>query len=87
MMEDAEICVAAFGIAARVSKNAIMAARAEGIKVGLIRAILNGVVQECRTNRVSVKAELSNYFSNCYRMAYVGLSTESVLTRVELLSV
>ena len=37
MMEDAEICVAAFGIAARVSKNAIMAARAEGIKVGLIR--------------------------------------------------
>ena len=37
MMEDAEICVAAFGIASRVSKNAIMAARAEGIKVGLIR--------------------------------------------------
>ncbi len=37
MMEDAEICIAAFGIAARVSKNAIMAARAEGIKVGLIR--------------------------------------------------
>ena len=39
MMEDAEICVAAFGIAARVSKNAIMAARAEGIKVGMIRPI------------------------------------------------
>ena len=39
MMDDAEICVAAFGIAARVSKNAIMAARAEGIKVGMIRPI------------------------------------------------
>ena len=39
MMDDAEVCVAAFGIAARVSKNAIMAARAEGIKVGMIRPI------------------------------------------------
>ncbi len=39
MMEDAEICVAAFGIAARVSKNAINEARAKGIKVGMIRPI------------------------------------------------
>ena len=39
MMEDAEICIVAFGIAARVSKNAIMMARAEGIKVGMIRPI------------------------------------------------
>ena len=39
MMDDAEICVVAFGIASRVSKNAIMAARAEGIKVGMIRPI------------------------------------------------
>ena len=38
-MEDAEICVVAFGIASRVAKNAIAAARAEGIKVGLIRPI------------------------------------------------
>ena len=38
-MEDAEICVAAFGIAARVSKNAIDEARKEGIRVGLIRPI------------------------------------------------
>ncbi len=37
LMEDAEICIAAFGIAARVSKNAINEARAEGIKVGMIR--------------------------------------------------
>ena len=39
MMEDAEYCIVAFGIAARVSKNAIVAARAKGIKVGLIRPI------------------------------------------------
>ena len=39
MMEDAEICVVAFGIAARVAKNAIMQARKEGVKVGLIRPI------------------------------------------------
>ena len=39
MMEDAEICIAAFGIAARVSKNAINEARAKGIKVGMIRPI------------------------------------------------
>lgn len=37
LMEDAEICIAAFGIAARVSKNAINEARAQGIKVGMIR--------------------------------------------------
>ena len=39
LMEDAEICVVAFGIAARVAKNAINAARKEGVKVGLIRPI------------------------------------------------
>lgn len=39
MMDDAEICVVAFGIAARVSKNAIVEARRKGIKVGLIRPI------------------------------------------------
>ena len=39
MMEDAEYCVVAFGIAARVSKNAIVEARKAGIKVGMIRPI------------------------------------------------
>ena len=39
MMDDAEFCVVAFGIAARISKNAVIAARKEGIKVGLIRPI------------------------------------------------
>ncbi len=39
MMDDADICVVAFGIASRFAKNAVVAARAEGIKVGLIRPI------------------------------------------------
>ncbi len=39
LMDDAEICIAAFGIAARVAKNAINEARKEGIKVGMIRPI------------------------------------------------
>ncbi len=39
MTDDAEICVVAFGIASRVAKNAVVAARNEGIKVGLIRPI------------------------------------------------
>lgn len=39
MTEDADICIAAFGIAARVAKNAINEARKLGIKVGMIRPI------------------------------------------------
>ena len=39
LMDDAEICVVAFGIAARVSQNAVDTARAMGIKAGMIRPI------------------------------------------------
>lgn len=39
MTEDADICIVAFGVAARVSKNAIDEARKNGIKVGMIRPI------------------------------------------------
>ncbi|MBQ6268287.1 MAG: 3-methyl-2-oxobutanoate dehydrogenase subunit VorB [Clostridia bacterium] len=39
MMDDAEYCLVAFGIAARVSKNAVVALRAKGVKAGLIRPI------------------------------------------------
>ena len=38
-MDDAEICVVAFGVASRVSQNAIDSAREKGIKVGMIRPI------------------------------------------------
>ena len=39
MMEDAEYCVVSCGITARVARNAILEARAKGIKVGMIRPI------------------------------------------------
>lgn len=39
MMDDAEICIASYGIASRVAKNAIVEARKKGIKVGMIRPI------------------------------------------------
>ena len=39
MMDDAEICVVAFGIASRIAKNAVAEARKAGVKVGLIRPI------------------------------------------------
>ncbi|MBQ3015673.1 MAG: 3-methyl-2-oxobutanoate dehydrogenase subunit VorB [Clostridia bacterium] len=39
MMDDAEVCVVAFGITSRVAKNAVLTARKEGIKAGLIRPI------------------------------------------------
>ena len=39
LMEDAEIAICAFGIASRVSKNAIDEARKLGIKVGMVRPI------------------------------------------------
>lgn len=39
MMEDADVCVVAFGIASRVAKNAVVQARKEGIRAGLIRPI------------------------------------------------
>ncbi len=38
-LEDAEYCVVAFGIAARVAKNAVDAAREQGIRVGLLRPV------------------------------------------------
>ena len=39
MMDDADYCLVAFGIAARVAKNAVVALRQQGIKAGLIRPI------------------------------------------------
>lgn len=39
LMDDAEYCLVAFGIAARVSRNAVNELRKQGIKAGLIRPI------------------------------------------------
>ena len=64
MTEDAEVCVVAFGIAARVAKNAVVAARAEGIKVGLIRPITlwpfpNAAFDAAKNAKAFVSVELS----------------------------
>lgn len=39
MTEDADVVLVAFGISARISKNAVVEARKQGLKVGLIRPI------------------------------------------------
>ncbi len=39
LMDDADYCIVAFGIAARVSKNAVNELRKQGVKVGMIRPI------------------------------------------------
>ncbi len=39
MVEDAELIVVAFGIAARIAKGAIKTARASGLKIGMLRPI------------------------------------------------
>lgn len=39
MTEDADICVVSFGIAARVARNAVLKARENGVRAGLIRPI------------------------------------------------
>ena len=65
MMDDAEICIVAFGIASRVSKNAIMAARANGVKVGMIRPItlwpfpVQALAQAAQTCKAFISVELN----------------------------
>ena len=77
MMDDAEIAVVAFGIAARVAKNAVVAARAEGIKVGLIRPItLWPFPTEAFKAAEGVKAFISVELSMGQMIEDVRLATE-----------
>ena len=57
MTEDAEICVVAFGIAARVAKNAVIAAREAGIKAGLFRPITLWPFPKAALNKVADTAK------------------------------
>ena len=75
MMEDAEICVVAFGIASRVSKNAIMEAREKGIKVGTIRPI---------TLWPFPKKALADAAEKCKAFISVELSMGQMIEDVEL---
>jgi 2-oxoglutarate ferredoxin oxidoreductase subunit alpha len=64
-MEDAEIAVAAYGIAARVVRSAVDRARARGIRAGLLRPITvypfptDAVAEAARSVRVFLTVELS----------------------------
>lgn len=75
MMDDAEICIVAFGIAARVSKNAIKAAREQGYKVGMIRPI---------TLWPFPKAPLLKAAEKCRAFISVELSMGQMIEDVEL---
>ncbi len=75
MMDDAEICIVAFGIASRVSKNAIDEARKQGIKVGMIRPI---------TLWPFPKAVLEAAADKCKAFISVELSMGQMIEDVEL---
>ena len=79
LMEDAEYCVVAFGIASRVAKNAVVAARKEGIKVGLIRPITLWPFPKAALAKAAdqVKAFLSVELSMGQMIEDVRLYTES----------
>lgn len=78
LMEDAEICIAAFGIAARVAKNAINEARAQGIKVGMIRPMTLWPFPKApfRASADRVKAMISVELSMGQMIEDVRLATE-----------
>ena len=78
MMDDAEICVVAFGIASRVAKNAIVAARQEGIKVGLIRPITLWPFPKAALNKAAdqVKGFISVELSMGQMIEDVRLATQ-----------
>ena len=78
MTEDADICIAAFGIAARVSKSAVNEARKQGIKVGMIRPITLWPFPDKQFSKTSkkVKAFISVEMSMGQMIEDVRLATE-----------
>ena len=56
-MEDAEICIVSYGITARVARNAIVAARKKGIKVGMIRPITLWPFPKAKLGEISDSAK------------------------------
>ena len=79
MMDDAEICVVAFGIASRIAKNAVVEARKQGIKAGLIRPITLWPfpTKALRAAADKVKSFISVELSMGQMIEDVKLATES----------
>ena len=97
MTDDAEIVIVAFGIAARIAKNAIKSARNKGIKAGLIRPItlfpfpknaLIGAAEKCKAFLVTElnmgqMVEDVKLTINCKKPVYFYGRTGGVLMRPE----
>ena len=79
MMDDAELCVVAFGITSRIAKNAVVEARKAGIKVGLIRPITLWPfpTKALRAAADKVKAFVSVELSMGQMIEDIKLATES----------
>ena len=79
MMDDAEICVVAFGITSRIAKNAVAEARKAGVKVGLIRPITLWPfpTKALRAAADKVKSFISVELSMGQMIEDVKLATES----------
>ena len=75
LTEDADVCVVGYGIAARVARNAVNAARAKGIKAGMFRPI---------TLWPFPKAALNKLASTCRAFISVELSMGQLIEDVEL---
>ena len=57
MLDDAEICLVAFGIVARIAKNAIVEARKRGIKVGMLRPITLWPFPKAQLSKIADKVD------------------------------
>ena len=79
LTEDADICVVAFGIAARVSKNAVNAARAEGTTVALVSVELS-MGQMIEDVRLAI--ECRRPVTLCHRVGGMIPSAEQVLAAI-----
>jgi 2-oxoglutarate ferredoxin oxidoreductase subunit alpha len=75
LTEDADVCVVGYGIAARVARNAVNAARAKGIKAGMFRPI---------TLWPFPKAALNKLATTCRAFISVELSMGQLIEDVEL---
>lgn len=75
MMEDAEICAVSFGITSRVSKNAVLEARKQGIKAGLLRPV---------TLWPFPKSTFAKYADKCRAFVSVEMSMGQMIEDVQL---
>ncbi len=97
MTEDADIVIVAYGAASRIAKNAIVAARAEGIKVGLVRPItiwpfpVDAIRRAAKTAKAFLSVELSmgqmiddvKLAINCEKPVYLCNRTGGMIMKPE----